>query len=161
MSSLKSWSLVPNSICSLTLHFTFFFLIFLFRSCPEACRILVPQPGNRTCVPWIESTVSSMGPPGKSYTVFFNKKDIKQALYMTIFKRQCMTLLIIQVINTTCIMRRSLSIGSMNLWTASIWTESAWALQILRLGLKANSLTSCLALNKLLSLTEQWFHWLG
>lgn len=74
---------------------------------------------------------------------------------MTIFKRQCMTLLIIQVINTTCIMRPSLSTESMNLWTASIWTESAWALQILRLGLKANSLTSCLALNKLLNLTEQ------
>lgn len=28
-----------------------------------------------------------------------------------------MTLLIIQVINTTCIMRRSLSISPMNLWT--------------------------------------------
>lgn len=144
-----SWSLIPNSIWSLTLHFTFFFLIFLFRSCPEACRILVHQPGNWTCVPWIESTVSTTGPPGKPCTIFFfNKKDIKQALYMTIFKRQCVILLIIQVINITCITRPSLSIESMNLRMASVWTESAWTLQITRLGLKANSLTSSLALNK-------------
>lgn len=74
---------------------------------------------------------------------------------MTIFKRKCVTLLIIQVINITCIMRPNLSIESMNLRMASIRTESAWALQIIRLGLKANSLTSCVALNKLLNLTEQ------
>ena len=80
---------------------------------------------------------------------------------MTIFKRKCVTLLIIQVINITCIMRPNLSIESMNLRMASIRTESAWALQIIRLGLKANSLTSCVALNKLLNLTEQWFHLLG
>ena len=43
----------------------------------------------------------------------------------------------------------------MNLRLASVRTESAWALQIIRLGLKANSLTSCVALNKLLNLTEQ------
>ena len=136
--------------------FCFFFLIFLFRPCPEACRILLPQPGNWTCVPWIESTVSTTGPPGKSRTVFFfNKKDIKQALYTTIFKRKCVTLLIIQVINITCIVRPNWSIDSMNLRMASVRTESAWALQIIRLGLKANSLTSCVALNKLLNLTEQ------
>ena len=74
---------------------------------------------------------------------------------MTIFKRKCVTLLIIQVINITCIMRPNLSIESMNLRMASIRTESAWALQIIRLGLNANSLTSCVALNKLLNLTEQ------
>ena len=67
---------------------------------------------------------------------------------MTIFKRQCVILLIIQVINITCITRPSLSIESMNLRMASVWTESAWTLQITRLGLKANSLTSSLALNK-------------
>ena len=80
---------------------------------------------------------------------------------MTIFKRKCVTLLIIQVINITCIMRPNLSIESMNLRMASIRTESAWALQIIKLSLKANSLTSCVALNKLLNLTEQWFHLLG
>ena len=52
-------------------------------------------------------------------------------------------------------MRPNWSIDSMNLRMASVRTESAWALQIIRLGLKANSLTSCVALNKLLNLTEQ------
>ena len=51
-------------------------------------------------------------------------------------------------------MSPSLSVESMNLGTARVCTESVWTLQFIRLGLKANSLTSCVALNKLLNLAE-------
>ena len=41
-------------------------------SCPEACGILVPQPGIEPESPALESEFLSTGPPGKSSDFFPN-----------------------------------------------------------------------------------------
>ena len=39
---------------------------FFFLSCPEACEILVPQPGIEPLSPALEGRFLTTGPPGKS-----------------------------------------------------------------------------------------------
>ena len=50
-------------------QFCFCFMFWLFD--PEACGILVPQPGIYPTTPALEGDVLTTGPPGKSLTILF------------------------------------------------------------------------------------------
>ena len=46
--------------------------MFWFFGC-EACGILGPWPGIKLATPALEGKISTIGPPGKSFTCFFHK----------------------------------------------------------------------------------------
>ena len=62
----------------LIFNFFFFWLHWVFvahcrLSCPEACEILVPQPGIEPMSPTLEGGFLTTGPPGKSLSCLFLK----------------------------------------------------------------------------------------
>ena len=77
-------SLLVDGLFKSFAYFYFYLFIYLFwlhwvfvvdcrLSCPEACEIVVPQPGTEPMSPALEGGFLTTGPPGKSLFCLFLK----------------------------------------------------------------------------------------
>ena len=69
------------------------------RSCSMACDILVPWPGIEPMSPALQGRFSTIGPPGKSITNFYNKTFFKT---FTTLMYVCMYAKMLQLCPTLC-----------------------------------------------------------